>query len=232
METNRTVLLVEDNADLNTVNSRILKLRGYEVFTALTLREARKLLTICEPDIILLDVMLPDGDGIAFCREIRDKVTAHIIFLTAKTEHEDLIKGLAEGGDDYITKPFHPEELLARIEAATRRRTIGSLSTRPLVRGTLSLDLATSQAFVSDVKLPLTPKEFALLYLLLRHAGKPLNKSWLYQRVWKQPMMGDSQALWQQMSRLRRKLEAASNGRVTIFSSRSEGYALNVIELR
>lgn len=122
MEPKGLVLLVEDNAELNANNARVLRMLGYEVHPALSLAEARAWLEKHEPDIILLDVMLPDGDGIDFCAGIRGATGAHILFLTARTEHADLVLGLANGGDDYITKPFHPEELLARVEAAMRRR--------------------------------------------------------------------------------------------------------------
>ena len=104
MDNKGLVLLVEDNQALNSSNCRALTLRGYNVLTALTLAEARARLAGAEPDIILLDVALPDGDGISFCREIRGETAAHILFLTAKIEHEDMVLGLQYGGDDYITK--------------------------------------------------------------------------------------------------------------------------------
>ena len=112
MTNSGTILLVEDDADLNNANRRALELMRHTVHAALTLAQARAILDTTEPDVILLDVMLPDGDGFAFCREIRERTQAHILFLTAKAEHEDLLNGLAIGGDDYITKPFHVRELL------------------------------------------------------------------------------------------------------------------------
>lgn len=127
MEHKGTVLLVEDNAELNANNTRALHMLSYDAHSALTLAEARNWLAKREPDVILLDVMLPDGDGIDFCAEIRGAplhTAAHILFLTAKSDHADRVRGLADGGDDYITKPFHPEELLARVEAAMRRRSM------------------------------------------------------------------------------------------------------------
>ncbi len=127
MEYKGTVLLVEDNVELNANNVRALRMLNYTVHPVLTLAEARAWLNNNEPDVILLDVMLPDGDGIDFCAEIRAlpiQTSAHILFLTGKTGHADRLRGLADGGDDYITKPFHPEELQARIEAAMRRRSM------------------------------------------------------------------------------------------------------------
>lgn len=128
MDPKGMVLLVEDNAELNANNTRALRLLDYQVHPALTLEQARAWLDGNEPDVILLDVMLPDGDGIDFCAEIRGAplhTAAHILFLTARTEPAERVRGLADGGDDYITKPFHPEELLARVEAAMRRRNMG-----------------------------------------------------------------------------------------------------------
>ena len=156
-----TVLLVEDNPDLNSVNRRALELRRYSVHVATTLAEAREWLKEAEPDVILLDVMLPDGDGFGFCREIRARTQAHILFLTAKAEHEDIVAGLAAGGDDYITKPFHAQELLARVEAAMRRREI-VIPLRTVAKGRLELDLVSSRAYVDGIDLMLAPMEFGL----------------------------------------------------------------------
>ncbi|MFT3982898.1 MAG: response regulator transcription factor [Lachnospiraceae bacterium] len=230
MEHKGNILLVEDNEDLNSANSRALQLRGFAVWSALTLEQARLRLLGTEPDIILLDVMLPDGDGLAFCREIRECTAAHILFLTAKTEHEDMVQGLCGGGDDYITKPFHPEELLARIEAVMRRRRMDKSAVQILEKGSLTLDVAASHAFIGNINLDLTPKEFSLVFLLLQHTGEPLSKEYLYEQVWKQPMQSDSAALRQHLSRLKRKLEAASGGSFTIFVSRTDGYSLECAE--
>ena len=170
-----TVFLIEDNEDLNISNSRALCMRGYEVRSFLTLAAARKEVFISKPDIILLDVMMPDGDGFAFCEEIRARTPAHILFLTAKTEHKHLVRGLASGGDDYITKPFHPEELLVRIDSAMRRQSMAKKPMQILKKGAMTLDLASSQAFFDDSNLWLTPKEFALLFLLAQNEGEILN---------------------------------------------------------
>jgi len=160
-----TVLLVEDNTELNNNNSRSLKLLGYDVFAALTLSAARACLHRVEPDIILLDVLLPDGDGIDFCAEIRGATGAHILFLTSRTEHGDILRGLAVGGDDYITKPFSSEELFARVEAAMRRRNMGpggKNEARPMKRA----EAEKLHAFA--VRYDLTEKEHEALSFILR----------------------------------------------------------------
>ena len=180
MDAKGTVLLVEDNAELNANNTRALKMLDYEVHPALTLAGARNWLGNNEADVILLDVMLPDGDGIDFCAEIRGlpiQTAAHILFLTAKTEHADRVRGLAGGGDDYITKPFHPEELLARVEAAMRRRNMSrpgngpgnGINTRMDNKGaqaTGNADEAKLRAFAA--RYDLTEKEREALSLILR----------------------------------------------------------------
>lgn len=161
------ILLVEDNEELNVNNSRALKMLGFGVYPALTLAEARDWLQGNNPDIILLDVMLPDGDGIDFCAEIRQpplSVKAHVLFLTAKTSHADRIRGLASGGDDYITKPFHPQELVARVESAMRRRNMS----RVFALGEYMKEHARAdkfRAFVSHYDL--TDKESETLSLIL-----------------------------------------------------------------
>ncbi len=225
-----TVLLVEDNEKLNEINRRALESEGCTVLTALTLACARAHLKSCRPGVILLDVMLPDGDGIDFCREIRSGTDAHILFLTSRLEHADRIRGLDTGGDDYITKPYKLDEMLSRVRAVLRRRSMDKSPAQILEKGSLTLDMAASQAFIGGVNLELTPKEFSLLFLLLRHYGEALNKTLLYEEVWKQPLAGDGRTLWQHMSRLKRKLEAASDSALTVFTVRGEGYSLEMIE--
>jgi len=221
MSNNGLILLVEDNADLNESNSRVLTRRGYEVQSALTLAEARAQLAEIEPDIILLDVELPDGNGIEFCEEIRDKTAAHILFLTSKTEHENMVLGLKFGGDDYITKPFHLDELLARIDAAMRRRMIDKKPVQMITKGTLTLDIMATQAFIGGEDLALTPKEFSLLLLLVQNEGKVLSAEFVYEKTWNQPLNGDKNSLKSIFSRLRPKIEPAG---YIIQSLRGQGY--------
>jgi Response regulators consisting of a CheY-like receiver domain and a winged-helix DNA-binding domain len=221
MSNNGLILLVEDNADLNESNSRVLTRRGYEVQSALTLAEARLKLAEAEPDIILLDVELPDGNGIEFCEEIRDKTVAHILFLTSKIEHENMVLGLKFGGDDYITKPFHLDELLARIDAAMRRRMIDKKPVQTITKGMLTLDIVATQAFIGSEDLALTPKEFSLLLLLVQNEGKVLSAEFVYEKTWNQPLNGDKNSLKSIFSRLRPKIEPAG---YIIQSLRGQGY--------
>ena len=218
----KTILLVEDNIKLNEGNRRALELKGYRALVAFTLGEARELLKTCDPDVILLDVMMPDGDGIDFCGEISGSVTSHILFLTAKTEEESLLKGLAYGGDDYITKPFKLKELLARVDAAVRRheRTPGSGET--VSSGDLSLNTLSQRAFWRGVDLNLHTKEFALLKYLMQNRGAYTSTEELYRKLWDMHSM-DLRVVKQCIYRLRKSF--TDNGvYCSIVLKRGRGY--------
>ncbi|MCL1786995.1 MAG: response regulator transcription factor [Defluviitaleaceae bacterium] len=218
------VLLVEDNVDLNRANARALELRGYEVYTALTIDVARRHLLSISPDIILLDVMLPDGSGFDFCKEIRDDTQAHILFLTAKASHEDMMQGMSIGGDAYITKPFHPEEMLVKVDAAMRRH--GTDKVQLIKKGNLTLDVLAMQALDNDESLGLTPTEFSLLLLLVKNENHHVRADFIYETIWNAPAISDKNALQTAISKLRRKLEPAG---YTITVQRGQGYAFQNI---
>ena len=221
MENKGFVLLVEDNEKLNASNARALTMRGYDVTTVVTLGQARQAITKSQPDIILLDVELPDGDGMDFCKEIRNETTAHILFLTAKTQHEHMMRGLHYGGDDYITKPFHPEELLARIDAVMRRRLMEKAPIQTIRKGILTLDIMATQAFINGEDLVLTPKEFSLLLLFVQKEGKLISAENVYEKAWKLPLVDDKNSLKVAISRLRQKIEPTG---YVIQSLRGQGY--------
>ncbi len=225
MSEQKTVLLVEDNKKLSETNRRALVLKGYRVLTALSLQAARERLKSLDPDVILLDVSLPDGDGISFCREIYGTVTSHIIFLTAKAEQEDRIRGLEYGGDDYITKPYKLEELIARIGAAMRRRDADKNKppAQTVAIGPLTLDVVAGRAYLNGEDMLLAPKEFALLLILASNEGKSFRTERLYADVWKQELAGDNHAIKNAIYRLRKKLET-DDGRFQISTTRGEGY--------
>jgi DNA-binding response OmpR family regulator len=220
-------LLVEDNEKLNEINRRALERKGYVVLTASTLVQARHHVTetIGDIDVILLDITLPDGNGMDFCREIRALTSAHILFLTAVQEHETVIESLERGGDDYIKKPYRLEELLARVTSAMRRRDMAVETTpQTLVRGALTLSPVGAQALLGGRDMNLTVKEFFVLYTLVQNEGKTVPAQTLYEIVWKQPMSGDDHALKNIIYRLRKKLEAGKST-LRIVSSRGEGYS-------
>jgi DNA-binding response OmpR family regulator len=215
----RTILLVEDNEDLNEINRRTLEREGYEVLTALTLAAARAHLSHADPDVILLDVLLPDGNGIDFCGEIQERTQAHIIFLTSRIEHETRLRGLDTGGDYYMTKPYKLDEMLSSVRAALRRRK--KAQAKRLTFGNLALDMGLNRAFVDGADLNLTPREFALLRLLAENEDKTLDTAYIYQAAWGLPMGADKNAIRMTAYRLRHKLEQAG---YHILAKRNEGY--------
>ena len=221
-----SVLLVEDNAKLNQANARALELRGYKVYTACNLKEACRHLSQTDPDVILLDVMLPDGSGFDFCEELRDTTAAHILFLTAKANHEDMVQGMSVGGDAYIMKPFHPEEMLLKVDAAMRRH--GNDKAQIIKKADLSLNTMSLQAFKGTESLGLTPMEFSLLLLLVKNEGCFQNADFIFETVWNAPIIENKNALQTAISKLRRKIEATG---YTITFQRGCGYVFKKVAL-
>ena len=217
----QTVLLVEDNMKLNELNRRVLADEGYEIYAALTLAQAKALLEHVTPDVILLDIMMPDGDGMDFCAGIRDITDAHIIFLTSRSEHKEKLRGLALGGDDYLTKPFMVDELIGRVAAAMRRRTMAQSPAKIMIKGNLTIDPVASQVFLNGEDLLLKPKEFSLLYLFILNEGKVISADLVYEKVWKAPLNDNTGSLRVQISSLRKKLEGSG---YTISFNQGDGY--------
>lgn len=226
MDRGRKILLVEDNRQINEINSRALLRAGYFVQAAETLADARRLLQADRFDAIILDIGLPDGSGISLCREIRDETTAPILFLTAKTGHEDILEGLSVGGDDYLVKPYDLNILLAKIAAFFRRdeisRRVMGHADRLTVES-LTLDLHSRRAFVNGRDILLTPKEFFLLLLLAQNVGTVLAKEHLFRAVWQQPSNQDTRIIKNHISAIRKKLEHSG---LEIVAHRGNGYSL------
>ena len=209
------ILLIEDNEQILRGNERMLKRRGYTVATALTLAEARTRLEEQMPHAIVLDIMLPDGSGLDFMREIRrshrdashDISNVPILLLTGLTTPEDVVRGLSEGGDDYLAKPYDFDVLLARIEALLRRvRQTAVQFPKILTKGALQLDIIANRAFLDGSDMLLTPKEFALLLMMVQNEGKGHSTEYLYETIWKGTSSSDSSAVKTAISRLRSKL--------------------------
>ncbi|GHU96753.1 DNA-binding response regulator [Clostridia bacterium] len=211
------ILIVEDDRRLSQINRRALESEECEVKTAFTLREARLLLADCAPDVILLDVKLPDGNGFDFCREIRECHAAHIIFLTSVTESEGEMEGLVSGGDDYLRKPYGIELLRVRVRKALQNGRKAQI----LARGSLTLDMVAGQGYIDGTDLFLTQKEFAVLLLLIQNEGKTLGAEYIYQKAWGQPMAGNKNAVQKVVSRLRKKIVPAG---YVICAERGSGY--------
>ena len=215
------ILLIEDNRDIMKINASALNMRGYTVLCAGTLEEGRDLLLFHSVDLIVLDVMLPDGNGIAWCRKVKAVSDVPILFLSALGESADIIAGLRAGGDDYLSKPYDLEVLAARIETRLR----GAAQPRYLHFGPLRLDTLSLTAFLKEEDLLLTQKEFSVLLLLIKNANHTIDKEQLYRSVWGQPLAGDGRALYTVISRLKKKLEQKESG-ISIALQRAEGYRL------
>ena len=182
----QTIVVVEDDRDLCTLLEYNLGKGGYRVVTLHRLKGAMTAIEKAVPDLVLLDVMLPDGDGFDFCRQLREnRATAGIplLFLTARSQEIDRVLGLEIGGDDYITKPFSPRELLARIKAHLRRGASGSAK-RVLAAHGLEIDFSARRASLGGSPLPLTATEFALLGFLAENPGKAYTRQQLIGQVW------------------------------------------------
>lgn len=199
------ILLVEDEADVLSVNREFLEGQGYEVVCVQTLALARFHLEEQVPDLILLDVMMPDGMGWDFCAEIRKKTNAPVIFLTCRDENESVVKGLLQGGDDYITKPYDLNVLGARVAAQLRRTGImsaGRIELLPLV-----IDLLSGEVTLDGEHISLTQKEIQLLACFALFAGRRLSCEDIYQRAWGGSAPGPSNTIAVHVAKLRKKLK-------------------------
>lgn len=228
-----TILLVEDDPNILRTNRRILEREGYVVLCAATLREARALLRENTPDVLVLDIRLPDGSGLSFCEEIRPTTSAPVLFLTALNEKNEIIEGLVVGGNDYITKPYDVDELLARVNAQLRLVQMNrreAEKAKIMKRGPLTLDIVALRALLNGVDMQLSAREFSVLLYLLKNEGKTLSAAEIYKGAWDQPMAGNPSALWKCMSRLKNKL-ATSDGEIALINFRNKGYLLEIIEV-
>ena len=208
----QTVLVVEDEASIASFVSLYLKNAGYDVRAVTTGSAALTQVAAEQPALIILDLMLPDLDGIEICRRIRKTSDVPILMLTARDEDVDKIIGLEVGADDYLTKPFNPRELVARVKsvlrrsAPERRRDVEE----ELRHGELTINAGRREVKVGDEEIQLAPKEFDLLWELLDHKGLVLTRDQLLERVWGYTFAGDTRTVDVHVRQLRRKLGDAS----------------------
>ncbi|MCL4545010.1 MAG: response regulator transcription factor [Chloroflexi bacterium] len=226
-----TVLVVDDEANLVELVQGYLEREGYTVLTAGDGRAALDLARSGNPDVILLDLLLPGLDGIEVCRQVRQFSDAYVLMLTAKAEEVDKLVGLAVGADDYLTKPFSPRELVARVKALLRRpRTAlpGAPDTPPIRRfGELGLDDARHEVTKRGQVVPLTPREFALLTMLAAHPGRVFTRDQLLERIWGDDAY-DDHVVGVHVGNLRRKIEDNPGQPRYVETVRSVGYRFGV----
>jgi DNA-binding response OmpR family regulator len=221
------ILVVDDEPAITELLRYNLQRNGYQVVVAHDGREALRLARGGHPDLIVLDLMLPELDGLDVCRELRRESSVPIIMLTARDGEVDRVVGLELGADDYVTKPFSVRELVARVKAVLRRVAAreGDAVSRLRI-GPLAIDTLAHEAHVGDSPLALTRLEFDLLEMLVRHAGQALSREQLLDQVWGYDYFGDARAVDSAIKRLRARLQSAGGPSGMISTVRGVGYRL------
>jgi DNA-binding response OmpR family regulator len=212
VSTPHSILVVEDETSIASFVSAYLRNAGYTVKTAASAQTALIQLAGETPALIILDLNLPDGDGVELCRRIRKTSDVPILMLTARDEDIDKIIGLEVGADDYMTKPFNPRELVARVKSILRRAAPERRRTESeeLTHGELTINAGKREVHVGEEEIRLAPKEFDLLWELLDHRGIVLTRDQLLERVWGYTFAGDTRTVDVHVRQIRRKLGDAS----------------------
>jgi len=225
------VLIVEDEISFSDALAYLLKKESYEVEVAVNGKQAIDLFNSFKPDLILLDLMIPEVSGTEVCRIIRSTSQVPIIMLTAKDSEIDKVVGLELGADDYVTKPYSSRELLARIKAVMRRNAGESQMSedgQELLVGPIRMDLDKHQVTVNAIAIAFPLKEFELLEYLMRNSGRVLTRSQLIDRVWGNDYYGDTKTLDVHIKRLRAKIEVDPANPKLIHTIRGLGYKLEI----
>ena len=219
------LLIVDDEPDIVAMLASFFTGKGYQVLTAQSGREAL-LRAEQSPDLILLDVSMPDLDGLAVCQAIRDHISCPILFLTARIEDTDKVRGFSVGGDDYILKPFSLVELEARVQAHLRREARHQSQARVRFAGELAIDYGEQQLFFGKEEIPLTKKEFDIVELLSQNPGQVFDKERIYEKIWGYDSEGSSGVVAEHIRRIRAKL-AVHTDRVYLETVWGCGYKWN-----
>ena len=224
-----TVLVVEDEPNLLTALKYTLEQEGYDTLTATNGDSGLNIARVREPDLVILDVMLPRLDGFEVCRILRSESTVPILMLTARGEEADRVVGLELGADDYVTKPFSMRELLARVRNMLRRSSSPS-SDRPtedaevITSGDLSIDLTSHSATLGSEPLAMKPREFSLMALLAANRGRAFTRDQILERLWGHDYIGDSRTVDVHIRWLREKIEPEPSKPHRIVTIRGVGY--------
>ncbi len=220
------ILVVDDDISSVKLTSFVLEEAGYRVYKAFDASTILQSVEQHNPDLILLDVMMPKSSGFDICRQIRRTSDVPIIFLSGRSQLQDRVMGLQIGGDDYLVKPFEPSELLARVEAVLRRRNSDMLNpSSRLSQGGLTLDPVEHKVLFDDNRaIELTPLEFRLLYYLMKNSGRVLNTSQILSKVWGYDYEGESNLVAVYIRRLRTKVEKDPEHPHHVITVRNLGY--------
>lgn len=225
----QTILIVEDDPSISKLIEYNLKQAGYHTLTAEDGRKALKTAAAAEPDLILLDLMLPGIDGIEVCRRLRSQqIEIPIIMLTAKTEEADKVQGLEIGADDYMTKPFSPRELTARVKAVLRRMEGQQKQEAAISLNGITVFPDRYETELNGKPLDFTPKEFELLVHLMKNKNRVLSRDQLLQDVWNYEFSGDTRIVDVHISHLRDKIEDDTKKPQIIKTLRGIGYKFEV----
>lgn len=216
------ILVVDDDLALAEMLTMVLEGENFEVHLANDGNEAVEKFAEVKPDIVLLDVMLPFKNGIEVCQEIRKTSGTPIIMLTARSDTDDIVKGLEAGADDYVVKPFNPVELLARIRARMRDNNEEGLENLRIAD--LEIDVSAHEVTRDGVKIPLTPLEFDLLLLLARKPGQVHTREVLLEKVWGYQYKADTRLVNVHVQRLRAKVEIDPENPAVVLTVRGVGY--------
>ena len=219
------ILVVDDEANIRDLLSIALRHVGFDVIAADTCLAAQNIVMKETPDLLILDVMLPDGDGIELCQRLRrDGMRSPVLFLTARDATEDKVRGLTVGGDDYVTKPFSLEELVARVRAVLRRVQGDESSAKALSFADVVLDDDSHEVRRDGHIVNLSPTEFKLLRFLIANAGRVLSKAQILDHVWQYDFDGDANVVETYVSYLRKKLDPL--GPPILHTVRGVGYVM------
>ncbi|AIQ18279.1 transcriptional regulator [Paenibacillus sp. FSL H7-0357] len=223
----RTILIVEDESSIAELQRDYLEMNGFETEIAVNGEQGLELGLSGKFELIILDVMLPKLNGFEVCKKIRDELDIPILMVTARREDIDIVRGLGLGADDYMTKPFKPGELVARVKAHLSRydrlKGRGSSTSELEIRG-LRLNPDARSAYVRDEEITLTTKEFDLLYFLALHPNHVFSKDQLFERLWGVDSLGDTQTVTVHIRKLREKIEENSANPLYIETLWGSGY--------
>ena len=224
--TNRSVLVVEDEENLIEAIRYNLEHEGYRVLTAPDGGSGLETARAATPDLVILDVMLPNMDGLEVCRILRRETDVPILMLTAKGEEIDRVVGLELGADDYVTKPFSMRELMARVRAMLRRprKSAAARMAEPLRSGSLAVDVEAHQASLNGEELRLKPREFGLLALFMRNPGRAFTRDQILEQLWGHDYIGETRTVDVHVRWLREKIEADPSTPARIITIRGVGY--------
>lgn len=230
---NEKILIVDDEQEICLLIKSYLEKENYAVYTACDGMEGLMLLNKIEPDLVIMDVMLPDYNGVDLCLEFRRKTRAPIVFLSCKDEEIDKIVAFSAGGDDYITKPFKSGELIARVKAHLRRQRMSPMEQKEnqiFESNGLKINVGAHQVFLDGKEIFLTVKEFQLLSLLMENPKRVFSSTQLFEAVWKtESLAGDSQTIMVYISNIRKKIEPKENSKKYIINIRGVGYKFNTV---